>query len=160
MVYVKEFFGAESKFPGYAHFYELIQSPVIQDMAWKPFYTFNLFQKSLHKYFSLQFVSRFLHNRISNCWLSSYVFCTYFRGLEIRQSWIRKTCNLHRKCENTGKAWEMWRRALLSWRWISWTAQRKEIIHTEEVKIMWKRQINFVRNMYKLLLSLRSHHLF
>ena len=45
MVDVKEFFGAESKSQGYEHFHELIQSPVIQDMAWKPFYTFNLFKK-------------------------------------------------------------------------------------------------------------------
>ena len=29
--------GAESKSQGYAHFHELIQSPVIQDMTWKPF---------------------------------------------------------------------------------------------------------------------------
>lgn len=47
MVDVKEFFGAESKSQGYAHFHELIQSPVIQDMAWKPFYTFNLFPKKV-----------------------------------------------------------------------------------------------------------------
>ena len=40
-----DFFGAESKSQGYAHFHELIQSPVIEDMTWKPFYTFNLFQK-------------------------------------------------------------------------------------------------------------------
>lgn len=47
MVDVKEFFGAESKSQGYAHFHELILSPVIQDMAWKPFDTFNLFQKKV-----------------------------------------------------------------------------------------------------------------
>ena len=47
MVDVKEFFGAESKSQGYEHFHELIQSPVIQDMAWKPFYTFNLFKKKV-----------------------------------------------------------------------------------------------------------------
>lgn len=40
MVKVNEFFGAQSKSQGYAHFHEPTQSPVIQDMAWKPFYTF------------------------------------------------------------------------------------------------------------------------
>ena len=117
----------------------LIQSPVIQDMAWKPFLHIIYFKKSLHKYFSLQFETRFLHNRISNCWFSSYVFWPYFRGLEIGQSWIRKTCNLHRKWENTGKAWDMWRSELLSWRWISWTAQRKKDNTYRGSKIMWKR---------------------